>query len=366
MADVLRERPFDGTALIPFNSTQLHPLLRHLKPRLRLDDNSQEELAKWAAPEYAADPLDEARLQNSPPWQEQAAMMERAWLVLSCIAVLAFLLSLFHRLMHCQRQPERLGRSLSSFLRKTLSVDMRALAMFRIYFAAVILYDVAKQAWHLRILRTDEGIFYGFHKPPDPVLGVCPHCVSAGFAWQAFMMFITLAVFLSVMLGWHTTKATIGACLLFRSMLVSVGDEWQQGGDRIANSYLFWSMLVPWGFSYSLDACRMQSRQVRLQPSLPGNYISRLDVLRRCLSDLAQAAGIRRVSDSGDSGTRGLEGMESKGHSVLSIGVLGMFLSLLDLCPTPAVAHAHRYAHADGTVVCISPRCTLMQPDAST
>mmetsp|Transcript_78286 Transcript_78286/g.138765 ORF Transcript_78286/g.138765 Transcript_78286/m.138765 type:complete len:828 (+) Transcript_78286:60-2543(+) len=349
MSDVARLAPFNGTRLNPFNSTQPHPILSHLKPRLHLDDNSQEELAKWAAPEYAADPVDEARLRNSPPWQVQAAMMERAWLILACVAVLALLVALLRRLLHCRRRPECLGQSLQTFVRETLSVDSRALAMFRIYFAAVMLYDIAKQAWHLRILRTDQALFYGFYEPPDPVLGVCPHCVSPSFAWQAFMILVTLAVFISVMLGWHTTKVTLAACLLFRSMLVSVGDEWQQGCDRIANSYLFWSTLAPWGLRYSLDArrnkrapCSSQSRQVLLQPGLPGDRTSRLHAIRKCLFQLSQAAGFREVPGSVSLGNTGDEDMESKSHSVLSGGVLGMFLSMLDLywsCVSNRVGH---------------------------
>jgi len=245
--------------------------------RLRFDD-SPTSLANWAAPEFEADPADEALLRVSVSWPWQAAVMEGVWPWLCWATVFALLLpGAWHNIQRLQRNrvneaaPKSVAespslrrywyRTLWHCWHRTFSVDLRALAIFRIAFSIVVLWDLVQQAWELRALRTDSGVFYRYEEPGQRLF--CPHCVNGSIAWQTLMMAVTMAAFLCVLLGWHTTSSTLVAWQLWGSACEAGGRELMcQGADGICETWLLWASLLPWGQSYSLDAVfRARSRQ---------------------------------------------------------------------------------------------------------
>jgi hypothetical protein len=146
-------------------------------------------------------------------------------------------------------------------LAELLGLDLRSLALMRIGLAATLLVDLAVRAQDLRAHYTDFGIL------PRAELGVyawrttwnlyalaspSPVAVAALFALAA-----ALAVALG--LGFRTRIATAGSWLLLASLQYR-NPALVFGGDVMLRMLLFWSLFLPLGARFSLDARRHPER----------------------------------------------------------------------------------------------------------
>ena len=226
-------------------------------------------LAGYEGPEFEADPNDAVLLAASPHWKTQAVAMESAWRVVSLLVGITLLHLVVLRVQQgWKRGAETAGSDdLPSWWRETLSLDLRALALYRIGLGAACLWDVLVQTYYVRALRTDQGILGGYEPATAPHGHlVCLHCMHDGFKWQVLCMTLTAAALLAMMLGWRTTLATPLAWLMFGSMQEAGGMNLQQGADNIAQGLLFWSIFLPWGWCYSLDARRRFAAAAAVPP----------------------------------------------------------------------------------------------------
>jgi len=136
------------------------------------------------------------------------------------------------------------------------TIDVRALAALRVSMAVLILIEVATRVWLLPDFYTDAGVVpRSLTSLGLPAVHLSVHMWSGGLAWAAALHALLAVAAVSLLLGWRTRIATVVVWLLLVSLHLR---NWYlvDGGDRIMDQLLFWSMFLPLGAVYSLDARR--------------------------------------------------------------------------------------------------------------
>lgn len=155
---------------------------------------------------------------------------------------------------------------LELYFRKTFTVDLRALAVMRIWLAGIVLIDLGIRATDLEAHYSNMGVLpmYVLHQFLWFPQLFSLHALNGMWQFQA-VLFMVAAVFAVFMLvGYRTRLATIASWVLLlsvqnRNPLIG------QGGDDLLRMLLFWGIFLPWGAFYSYDAVKKQ------QPDLQEN-----------------------------------------------------------------------------------------------
>lgn len=155
----------------------------------------------------------------------------------------------------------------AAWLAQGWTLDPRSLAIFRIGVAAILLYD-------LNLRSPDLVTMYG----ADSVIPIAmiqetvsfpwnwaPFLISDAWGWQLamFLIFACCAVLLGV--GWQTRWMTI-ACWIFIASLQDRVPTVQSSGDVLVRMLLFWSMFMPLGQVWSVDAWLSGRKRPDLTP----------------------------------------------------------------------------------------------------
>jgi hypothetical protein len=141
--------------------------------------------------------------------------------------------------------------------RHLCGIDLRSLALFRASLALVVLVDVVTRARDLTAHYTDAGVlsrsdllatFSWLHALP-----LCVHLISGAF-WGQAGLFAAHALFaIAMLVGYRTGVATFVVWLL--TMSVQLRNLYIGGGwDAQMRMLLFWSLFLPLGARYSVDA----------------------------------------------------------------------------------------------------------------
>jgi hypothetical protein len=144
---------------------------------------------------------------------------------------------------------------LRTHLRSVFGLDLRSLALLRMALAALILWDLALAAEHLRAFYTDEGILprylvFGGHLPLFRL-----HLLS-GAAWFEGLLFaVEAACAAALLLGWRTRIATV-LCFVLLVSRQTRNELVLFGPDMVLRVILFWAMFLPLAKRWSLDAAR--------------------------------------------------------------------------------------------------------------
>lgn len=147
-------------------------------------------------------------------------------------------------------------------LRAMFSLDLRALALFRIGIGLLLALDTWMRAYDLRAHYTDFGIL-----PTGPAvssflndLHVSLHLASGAWGWQALLFALTFVAGACVAVGFHTrTASAVGWVLLLsvqnRNPMIL------NGGDVLLRLLYFWALFLPLGRVWSVDAALRADRQ---------------------------------------------------------------------------------------------------------
>lgn len=141
--------------------------------------------------------------------------------------------------------------------RELFGIDPRALAAFRVAIGGVLLSDLAIRAGDLAAHYTDAGVL-----PRDEVLAVrfpSLHMLGGSPGFEAALFALAAVAALSLCLGWRTKLATIASWVLLCSLHVR-NPVLLNGGDVLLRLLVFWSMFLPLGQVWSLDARRKARR----------------------------------------------------------------------------------------------------------
>ena len=160
---------------------------------------------------------------------------------------------------------EEQASPLRARLEQFFAIDLRSLALFRIALALVLFYDLIDRARNLRAHYTDAGtlpaevleqisgagirfsLHYHLSSSEWAVMGVF------GLAWLAAT---------ALLFGHRTRVATFISWFLLSSLQVRNPYLASMGGDQLLRILLFWSLLLPIGARFSLDASREPSSRV--------------------------------------------------------------------------------------------------------
>lgn len=139
---------------------------------------------------------------------------------------------------------------------EVFAIDLRSLAVFRIAIATLILIDLLTRAGDLTAHYTDHGVWpVEAARRRLPIWGFSLHLFNGTAEFQAILFLITGAFALAMLVGYHTRLVTPIVWLLTLS-LHRRNPQVLQGGDHVLRMLLFWSMFLPLGNRYGIDAYR--------------------------------------------------------------------------------------------------------------
>ena len=161
------------------------------------------------------------------------------------------------------RQPSTTARSrltaaasrLGTALAARVEIDRRALAAFRIGLGVLLIVDLLARSRSLTAFYTDGGVLpsRAFFADYSTLRSV--HAF-VGEPWAVGLLFAVAAVFaLALTVGYRTRLATVVSWLLLLS-LHTRNPMVLNAGDSLLLMLLFWSVFLPLGARWSVDAVR--------------------------------------------------------------------------------------------------------------
>ncbi|MDZ4699565.1 MAG: HTTM domain-containing protein [Rhodothermales bacterium] len=138
---------------------------------------------------------------------------------------------------------------------RLFGIDFRALAAFRVAIGLIVLVDLAVRATAFSAHYSDAGVlpraFYFAYYPDTWALSL--HLLSGSLWWQAALFVAAAITTLAYMAGYHTRVASCALWLLTLS-LHTRNPLVLNGGDWLLLNLLLWSLFLPLGARWSLDA----------------------------------------------------------------------------------------------------------------
>jgi hypothetical protein len=146
-----------------------------------------------------------------------------------------------------------------------LSIDVRALAAFRVAIALILLRDLYVRLGHLRAHYTDAGVLpRSAANLLDAPLAVSLHSLHGAEALQGILFLVAACAALALLVGLRTRAAVI-LCWLLLLSLHHRNPLVLNSGDIFLRLLLFWSMFLPLGAALSIDALRQNIGSARQQ-----------------------------------------------------------------------------------------------------
>lgn len=157
----------------------------------------------------------------------------------------------------------------SAKFKELFGIDIRSLALFRIGIAIIILHDLFIRSQDILAHYSDFGLL-----PRDVLIGsisdmwhVSVHLANGTPEFQSLLFFVAALCALALLVGYKTRLSTIFSWILLIS-LHARNPLVLQGGDGVLRVLLFWSMFLPLGSCWSVDAW------LRNRPALSNQYTS--------------------------------------------------------------------------------------------
>ncbi|WP_276498759.1 HTTM domain-containing protein [Pontibacter litorisediminis] len=152
---------------------------------------------------------------------------------------------------------------LELYLRKVFTVDLRALAMMRIWLAGIVLLDLAIRASVMEAHYSNMGVLplHVLHQHLWLPQFFSLHVLSGLWQFQLLLFILAAGFAFSLLLGYKTRLSTAVTWLLLLS-LQNRNPLIAQGGDDLLRMLLFWGIFLPWGRFYSADAVHARQQGV--------------------------------------------------------------------------------------------------------
>jgi hypothetical protein len=159
--------------------------------------------------------------------------------------------------------PSVRGR-LNAWADTALSLDARSLAVFRMAIGGILVCDSLLRCRDFGIMFAPDGLF------PLPLLRAWQNDASVWSAcyldaapwWQACVLAAEGVAGVALGLGWNTRLATVAAWAATLSVLRRTAPA-VNAGDVMLVALLFWSLFVPLGEAWSIDAVRRRPAGAR-------------------------------------------------------------------------------------------------------
>jgi apolipoprotein N-acyltransferase len=153
---------------------------------------------------------------------------------------------------------------LSAALEPRFGIDMRSLAAFRVALGLVLVLDLLGRARNLELFYTDAGAFpVAVLREQYPALSrLSVHALSGGIGLQALLFASAIGFALALIVGYRTRIATLASLYLLLSLHIR-NPHVLMGGDALLQHLLFWSLFLPLGARWSVDARRRDASHER-------------------------------------------------------------------------------------------------------
>lgn len=160
---------------------------------------------------------------------------------------------------------DRVATRIYRGLERRLGVDTRALAAFRISLGLLLLVDLLLRARDLGAHYTDEGVLpVALLAERYPTLSRLSLHALSGDAWLQVVLFaLAGACALVLLVGYRTRIATAASLCLLASLHIR-NPYVLSGGDALLQHLLFWSLFLPLGARWSVDARRRAATRERV------------------------------------------------------------------------------------------------------
>lgn len=137
---------------------------------------------------------------------------------------------------------------------RIFSLDLRSIALFRVLLGFLLLCDLLLRSFDLSDFYTDEGVL-----PRQHLLSLNSkwfwslHATSGELWWQILLFTLAGIAAAALMFGYRSKLAAFVSFILLASLLNRNGLI-LQGGDQLLVIMCFWSLFLPLGARYSVDA----------------------------------------------------------------------------------------------------------------
>ncbi|WP_435094572.1 HTTM domain-containing protein [Halorubrum sp. N11] len=144
---------------------------------------------------------------------------------------------------------------LSAAFAARVGIDLRALAAFRIGLGALLLADLVRRSRSVTAFYTDDGVLPRRAFFSDYAASHSLHAL-VGEPWAVALLFGVAGAFaLALLVGYRTRLVTVVSWLLLLS-LHARNPMVLNAGDSLLRMLLFWSVFLPLGARWSVDAVR--------------------------------------------------------------------------------------------------------------
>jgi hypothetical protein len=172
---------------------------------------------------------------------------------------------------------------LHQLLTNVFGLDTRSLAVLRIGFGLILLIDLALRAADLRAMVAGDGIL-----PIDYSIAIrgpggwSLHGLSGGMWLQWLLFAIASALAAGMLVGWRTRWMVVGSWLLLTSLHMR-NPLILNAGDSMLRILLFWSIFLPLGAIWSLDARAKHARGETVAPQPVASVGTFCFILQLCI-----------------------------------------------------------------------------------
>ena len=171
-------------------------------------------------------------------------------------------------------------------LTRVVTIDLRSLAVLRIGLGLLILADLMIRGADLGVWLSDDGVF-----PRDVVMDWIGsdrwslYFISGSWVWAMMLFGLAAAAAMALLLGYKTRWATLLSFILLAS-LHNRTPMMLQGGDNLLLLLVFWSLFLPLGARFSVDAALVHPDERDKAPARPNAYasVATLAILTQCMA----------------------------------------------------------------------------------
>ncbi len=143
-------------------------------------------------------------------------------------------------------------------IKKIFEIDLRALALFRIGFGIILIFDLAIRSLDIENHYTDFGVLPRIEAIKTLVdYAISIHLTSGSLFFQTILFIVSFIFTIGFLIGFKTRFCTIIIWFLFMS-LQNRNVLLLNGVDGLKIILLFWSAFLPLGARYSLDSFTAQ------------------------------------------------------------------------------------------------------------
>lgn len=150
-----------------------------------------------------------------------------------------------------------------AFVGRRVAIDRRSLAAFRIALGLVVLLDIARRVRDLQTFYTDSGVLpRSLLATLHPGYGSASlHALSGSVAAQVLLFTLAAVAAVALLVGYRTRLAVFVSLLLLVSVQLR-NPLILNSGDTLLRRLLFWSLFLPLGSRWAVDASGDGSERV--------------------------------------------------------------------------------------------------------